>query len=220
MKVDLVADFHRRSCRNFFVVWCSRCPSRRCSRRRGHMHRSRSPQPDLQRQSGRSYYGLASQLGDLAGIDGITPNLTVDAGRHLSNLERECQPMVELHLEQHAHRCRRERQYPHAAQEQLVAARGTGHQRRGRVVVPYLSFNASAGDGGRSHNWTLNPTMDYRIASRLTGSLSYNFGRSVTAARYNGNFGDLRSDTTHYTLARGLVLDFVLRSRRRYPDGS
>ena len=40
------------------------------------------------------------------------------------------------------------------------------------------------------------------MSSRVTGSVSYNVGRSVNATQPNGNYGDVGSDTTHYTVAR------------------
>jgi hypothetical protein len=69
-------------------------------------------------------------------------------------------------------------------------------------IIPYLWLNWGSGDGGRSYNWNINPTFDFRATSRLTGSVSYNFTRSVNAAQYNGNYGEIGADTTHYTVAR------------------
>jgi hypothetical protein len=77
------------------------------------------------------------------------------------------------------------------------------------VVVPFFFLNWGRGDGGRSHNWNVSPSFDYKISSRFTASLSYNYGRSVNASQFNGNFGDVGSDTTHYTVAR---LDQTTRS--------
>jgi hypothetical protein len=77
------------------------------------------------------------------------------------------------------------------------------------VVVPFFFLNWSRGDGGRSHNWNISPAFDYKISSRFTASLSYNYGRSVNASQFNGNFGVVGSDTTHYTVAR---LDQATRS--------
>jgi hypothetical protein len=71
-----------------------------------------------------------------------------------------------------------------------------------KPIVPYLNGNWGAGDAGRSHNWNIGSGLDARIGSRTTLSAWYNFGRSVNASQYNGNFGDRGSDTTHYTVAR------------------
>ncbi len=70
------------------------------------------------------------------------------------------------------------------------------------VFVPFFFVNWSRGDAGRSYNWNLSPSLDYRLSSRFTASLSYNYGRGVNASQFNGNFGDVGSDTTHYTVAR------------------
>jgi hypothetical protein len=70
------------------------------------------------------------------------------------------------------------------------------------VVIPYLWLNWGGGDGGRSHNWNIGPAFDFRATSRVTGSVSYNYGRGINATQFNGNFGVIGSDTTHYTVAR------------------
>jgi hypothetical protein len=77
------------------------------------------------------------------------------------------------------------------------------------VVIPYMNGNWGAGDQGRSHSWNLSPAADFRVTSRVTGSVSYNYGRGINAAQFNGNFGAIGSDTTHYTVAR---LDQTTRS--------
>ena len=77
------------------------------------------------------------------------------------------------------------------------------------AFVPYLNLNWTAGDGGRSQTWSGGPAADFRFTSRVTGSVSYNYGHNVNALQYNGNFGVIGSDTTHYTLAR---LDQTTRS--------
>jgi hypothetical protein len=70
------------------------------------------------------------------------------------------------------------------------------------AVVPYFSGSWNAGDAGHSHSWSAGPAFDFRVSTRVTGSVSYNMGRSVIATQPNGNFGDIGSDTTHYTVAR------------------
>jgi len=52
-------------------------------------------------------------------------------------------------------------------------------------------------------------TADIRLTSRFTGTVSYNYGRNVNAAQFNGNFGVIGADSTHYTVAR---LDQTTRS--------
>lgn len=69
-------------------------------------------------------------------------------------------------------------------------------------VIPYLNTMWMGGDGGRSKSWSGGPAADFRFTSRVTGSVSYNYGHNINAVQYNGNFGAIGSDTTHYTLAR------------------
>jgi hypothetical protein len=77
------------------------------------------------------------------------------------------------------------------------------------AIVPYLNGSWNAGDQGRSRSWSVGPAADFRFTSRVTGSVSYNAGRNVNATQPNGNYGDVGSDTTHYTVAR---LDQTTRS--------
>lgn len=70
------------------------------------------------------------------------------------------------------------------------------------AIVPYFSGSWNAGDGGRSRSWNAGPAADFRFSTRVTGSVSYNVGRGVNATQPNGNYGDVGSDTTHYTVAR------------------
>ena len=70
------------------------------------------------------------------------------------------------------------------------------------AFVPYMSTSWNAGDKGRSHGWNGGPAMDFRVSSRFTGTVSYNYGRNINATQPNGNYGDVGSDTTHYTVAR------------------
>ena len=69
-------------------------------------------------------------------------------------------------------------------------------------VIPYLNFSWMGGDGGRSRSWSGGPSADFRFTSRMTGSVSYNYGHNINALQTNGNYGTIGSDTTHYTLAR------------------
>lgn len=76
-------------------------------------------------------------------------------------------------------------------------------------VIPYLNTSWNFGDGGRSRSVSGGPAFDFRFSSRLTGSLSYNYGHNINARQFNGNYGVVGSDTTHYTVAR---LDQTTRS--------
>jgi hypothetical protein len=71
-----------------------------------------------------------------------------------------------------------------------------------RTIVPAFFTNWTNGDRGRSYNWNINPGISGRIGSRVTASVWYNYTRGVDASQFNGIFGDVGSDTTHYTVAR------------------
>jgi len=76
-------------------------------------------------------------------------------------------------------------------------------------VIPYLPVNWSTGDAGRSHSWNVSPAMDLRFSSRFVSTIGYSFTHNLNATQYNGTFGVIGSDTTHYTIAR---LDQTTRS--------
>lgn len=69
-------------------------------------------------------------------------------------------------------------------------------------VIPYFFVNWGWGDGNRSYSWNVNPTVDFRATSRLTGTVSYSYSRGINASQFVDNYGVIGSDTTHYTLAR------------------
>lgn len=69
-------------------------------------------------------------------------------------------------------------------------------------IVPSLFGSWTKGSGGRGHNWSIDPSMTYRIGSALNGSLGFSYFHGVTPRQANGNFGVIGNDTTHYTVAR------------------
>jgi hypothetical protein len=69
-------------------------------------------------------------------------------------------------------------------------------------IVPNVFGSWTKGSGGRGHNWSVSPNVNYRVGSSLNGSLSYNYYHGVTPRQFNGIFGEIGSDTTHYTVAR------------------
>jgi hypothetical protein len=69
------------------------------------------------------------------------------------------------------------------------------------VIVPFFFANWSRSDGGRSYNYGVSPSFNFRATSRITGSVSYNYGWGVNATQFNGNYGTIGADTTHYTVA-------------------
>lgn len=70
------------------------------------------------------------------------------------------------------------------------------------VIVPYLFYNWGGGDGGRSRSWSVSPSMDFRATSRVTGTVSYSVSHGINATQFDGIYGDIGADTTHYTVAR------------------
>jgi len=69
-------------------------------------------------------------------------------------------------------------------------------------IVPFFFTRWSRGDDGRSRGWGLDPSVDLRFASRFSASIGLSYGHDVNATQFNGTFGDIGSDTTHYTFAR------------------
>ncbi len=70
------------------------------------------------------------------------------------------------------------------------------------AVVPGLNGGYNAGDGGRSWNWSVGPTVAVRVASNVSATLGVSYSRNVSDRQSLGNFGDIGADTTHYTVAR------------------
>ncbi len=71
-------------------------------------------------------------------------------------------------------------------------------------------------DAGRSSNWYVNPSLNFRFASRLSGSLGLNYSRDLNDSQWLANFGDVGADTTHYTFARLSQTTVSLTSRLDY----
>lgn len=71
-----------------------------------------------------------------------------------------------------------------------------------RAIVPTMGLQWQRSDGGRSHDLMLMPGFQFRVASRFTGSLIYHVDHNINAAQFDGNYGVIGSDTTHYTVAR------------------
>ena len=68
------------------------------------------------------------------------------------------------------------------------------------VLVPELF--GQWGRGLRGYQWSLNPSLSYRVGSALNGSVGYSLFRGVNPRQWAGNFGVIGNDTTHYTVAR------------------
>jgi hypothetical protein len=71
-----------------------------------------------------------------------------------------------------------------------------------RAVTGSLWFNAWKGDEGRSWDANVQPSVDFRVSSRFSASLGLNYERNADDKQYYASYGDVGSDTTHYTFAR------------------
>src|SRR5207248_4353338 len=69
-----------------------------------------------------------------------------------------------------------------------------------KAIVPYFWVNYWRGDGGRSKSINLSPELDFKIASRVTASISPSYTRSTNAVQPRGPTTDT-SDVTHYLFA-------------------
>lgn len=69
-----------------------------------------------------------------------------------------------------------------------------------RSIVPGLNVHFNRRDGGRSASYGLNPNVTFRVASRMSGSLGVNFNRNTDDRQFLRNFGEVGSDTAHYTV--------------------
>ena len=70
-----------------------------------------------------------------------------------------------------------------------------------RPVVPMLSINYMAGDAGQSHTLDFGPEVDFKVASRLSGSVASHFSRNHNDIQWFGNVTDTVTRVTHYTFA-------------------
>ena len=74
----------------------------------------------------------------------------------------------------------------------------TGDSRRG--VVPMLSINYAAGDAGHSHSLDFGPEVDFKAASRFSGSIATHFSRSHNDVQWFGLYAD-SAGVNQYTFA-------------------
>ncbi len=58
------------------------------------------------------------------------------------------------------------------------------------------------GSDGNSHGYWLNPGAQFRLSSRFSASLSFNYSHDINDKQWRANFGTVGSDTAHYTFAR------------------
>ncbi|HEX3158425.1 MAG TPA: DUF5916 domain-containing protein [Gemmatimonadaceae bacterium] len=70
-----------------------------------------------------------------------------------------------------------------------------------RSVTPSVWFGGGRSDGDRSSYWYVEPNVAIRAASQFRASVGVNYERSINDRQWYNNFGDVGSDTTHYTFA-------------------
>jgi len=85
-----------------------------------------------------------------------------------------------------------------------------------KMIVPYLWFNWFRGDGGRSRNISVSPELDFKIASRVTASISPSFSRGRNDVQPLGPTTDT-SNVTHYLFGHLEQKQFGLTMRFTYP---
>ena len=69
-----------------------------------------------------------------------------------------------------------------------------------------LSYNvfSSWWKGDEGHSWSADggPGVNLRVSSRFSASMDLNYSRNVDNGQFYGSYGEVGSDTTHYTFAR------------------
>src|SRR5438105_3226922 len=85
-----------------------------------------------------------------------------------------------------------------------------------KANVPYFWLNYSRSDGGRSNNISLSPDIDFKLASRITASLSPSYSRSRDDVQPLGPTTDT-SNVTHYLFGHLEQKQLALTMRFTYP---
>ncbi|HEX6693760.1 MAG TPA: DUF5916 domain-containing protein, partial [Longimicrobiales bacterium] len=68
-------------------------------------------------------------------------------------------------------------------------------------AVPSMWVNLSYGDEGKSHGYSLSPSVDFRVSTRLQASVGANISHDTNDTQWFDNIVD-EDGTTHYTFAR------------------
>src|SRR5438874_1977237 len=85
-----------------------------------------------------------------------------------------------------------------------------------KAIVPYFWLNYSRSDGGRSNNISLSPEIDFKLASRITASLSPSYTRRTSDVQSLGSRTDT-NDVTHYLFGHLEQKQLGLTMRFTYP---
>ena len=85
-----------------------------------------------------------------------------------------------------------------------------------KAIVPYLWFNWSRSNGGRSRNFSFGPEIDFKIASRVTAAVSPSYSRRTNDVQSLGSTTDT-SSVTHYLFGHLEQKQLALTMRLTYP---
>ena len=72
---------------------------------------------------------------------------------------------------------------------------------RRRSIVPFLFTRWMKGDEGKSHGFSIDPSVTLKVASRFSADVGMSYGHDVNDSQWYDNFGAVASDTTHFTFA-------------------
>src|SRR6266478_2300142 len=85
-----------------------------------------------------------------------------------------------------------------------------------KAIVPYLWFNWSRSNGGRSRNFSFSPEIDFKIASRVTAAVSPSYSRRTNDIQSLGSATDT-ANITHYLFGHLEQRQLALTMRVTYP---
>jgi hypothetical protein len=89
---------------------------------------------------------------------------------------------------------------PALKQEAFIAPWAGIEGNYGQPFTPSVFFNYFRGDGGRSRNWNVNPSIRYNVSSRFSTSLSFNYRENRDDTQFYDNITDNLGDI-HHTIA-------------------
>ena len=90
---------------------------------------------------------------------------------------------------------------PALKQERFIAPWAGIEGNYSQPFTPSVFFNYFRGDGGRSYNWNINPSVRYNVSSRFSTSLSFNYRFNRDDTQFYDNFTDTLTLATHHTIA-------------------
>jgi uncharacterized protein DUF5916 len=85
-----------------------------------------------------------------------------------------------------------------------------------KAIVTYMWFNYYQGDGGRSHSISLSPEVDFKLASRVTASISPSYSRSRNDIQPLGSTTDSLNGV-HYLFGHLEQKQLGITARFTYP---